>query len=88
MNKSLKSIIQRAIEQINTNCHIMLYPALWAYETAVKTSTCFSPYQLVHGAESVLLVECKIPSLNLAIDILPDSSILEECLVHLEQLDE
>ena len=70
------------------NWHIMLYPSLWAYRTTVKTTTSFSPYQLVHGVESVLLVECEIPSLKLAIKILPDTSALEERLVHLEQLDE
>ena len=63
----------------------MLYPALWAYRTAVKTTTSFSPYQLVHGVESVLLVECKIPFLKLDIEILPDTFALEERLVHLEQ---
>ena len=52
----------------------------------VKTTTGFSPYQLVHGVESVLPIECKIPSLKLAVDILPDTSALEECLAHLEQL--
>ena len=66
----------------------MLYPALWAYRTAVKTATSFSPYQLVHGVESVLPVECEIPSLKLAMDLLPDTSALEERLVYLEQLDE
>ena len=66
----------------------MLYPALWAYRTAVKTAMGFSPYQLVHGVESVLPVECKIPSLKLAIELLLDTSPLEERLVHLEQLDE
>ena len=66
----------------------MLYPALWAYRTAVKTTTSFSPYQLVHGVEFVLSVECKIPSLKLAIELLPDTSALEERLVHLEKLDE
>ena len=66
----------------------MLYPTLWAYRTAVKTATSFFPYHLVHGVESILLVECKIPSLKLAIEILPDTSTLEERLVHLEQLDE
>ena len=66
----------------------MLYSALWAYRTAVKTAANFSPYQLVHGVESILPVECEIPSLNLAIELLPDTSPLEECLVHLEQLDE
>ena len=88
MNKSLKSIIQRTIAQSKTNWHIMLYPALWAYRTTVKTTTSFSPYQLVNGMEFVLLAECKIPSLKLAIEILPDTSTLEERLVHLEQHDE
>ena len=66
----------------------MLYPALWAYGTVVKTSTGFYPYQLAHGVESILLVECEIPSLKLAMELLPDTSPLEERLVHLEQLDE
>ena len=54
----------------------------------VKTASSFSPYQLVHGVESVLPVECEIPSLKLAIELLLDTSSLEEHLVHLEQLDE
>ena len=66
----------------------MLYPALWAYRTIIKTATGFSPYQLVHGVESIFLVECEIPSLKLAVELLPDTSPLEEHLVHLEQLDE
>ena len=66
----------------------MLYPTLWAYKTAVKTTTGFFPYQLVHGVESVLSVECEIPYLKLAIDLLPNTSPLEERLVHLEYLDE
>ena len=66
----------------------MLYHALWAYRTTVKTANDFSPYQLVHGLESIFPVECKIPYLKLAVELLPDTSTLEECLVHLEQLDE
>ena len=88
MNKSLKSILQLTIAQSKNNWHTMLYPTLWAYRTMVKTAIGFSPYQLVHGVESVLPVECEIPSLKLAVDILPDTSALEEHLVHLEQLDE
>ena len=66
----------------------MLYPALWAYRTVVKTTTSFSPYYLVHGVELILPVEFEIPSLKLAVELLPDTSPLEERLVHLEQLDE
>ena len=51
VNKSLNSILQRTIAQSNTDWHIMLYPALWAYRNAVKTTTSFSPYHLVHGVE-------------------------------------
>ena len=54
----------------------------------IKTATGFSPYQLVHGVESILLVECEIPSSKLAVELLPDTSPLEEHLVHLEQLNE
>ena len=70
------------------NWHIILYPALWAYRTTVKTTTIFSPYQLVHGVDSILAVECEIPSLKLSVELIPDTSPLEERLVHLEQLDE
>ena len=38
--------------------------------------------------ESVLIVECEIPSLKLAVDILQDTSTLEENFFHLDQLDE
>ena len=38
--------------------------------------------------ESILLIEWKIPSLELEIELPPDTSDLEECLVHLEHLDE
>ena len=66
----------------------MLYPALWAYRTNVKTATGFSPFQLVHGLEAVTLIECEILSLKIAIHVLPDTTELEERLVHLENLDE
>ena len=66
----------------------MLYPALWAYRSNVKTTIGFSPFQLVHGVEAVTLVECEIPSLRIDIHVLPDTIELEECLLHLEHLDE
>ena len=88
MNKSLKSILQLTIAQSKMNWHIILYPDLWAYRIAVKTATSFSPYQLIHGVESVLPVECKIPSLKLAVELLLDISSLEERLVYLEKLNE
>ena len=66
----------------------MLYPTLWAYRANIKTATSFSPFQFFHGVEAVTLIECEIPSLKIAIHVLPDTTELEEHLVHLEQLDE
>ena len=38
--------------------------------------------------EAVTPVECEIPSLNIAIHVLPDTTELKECLLHLEHLYE
>jgi hypothetical protein len=42
----------------------------------------------VHGVESILPIECEILSLKLEVALLLDTSYLEQCLVHLESLDE
>jgi hypothetical protein len=76
MNKSLKTILQKNASQRKYDYHIMLYPSLWAYQTLVKTSTGFSPFQLVQGVESIIPIECEIHSLILAVTLLPDTSDL------------
>ena len=88
VNKTLNTILKCTMDATRSNWHIMLYPALWTYRTNVKTATGFSPFQLIHGVEAVTPVECEIPSLKIAIHVLPDTTELEECLVHLEHLDE
>ena len=88
INKTLKTILMHTINAAHSNWCIMLYPTLWAYQTNVKTATGFSPFQLIHGVEAINLVECEIPSLNISIHVLPDTTELEECLLHLEHLDE
>jgi hypothetical protein len=65
----------------------MLFSVLWAYRTSVKSATGFTPFQLVYGIEVVLLIECEIPSLKLAIELLPNTSSSEERLLYLMQLD-
>ena len=84
----MKTILKRTINAAHSNWHIMLYPARWAYRTNVKTTTGFSPFQLIHGVEVVTPIECEIPSLRIDIHVLPDMTELEECLLHLEHLDE
>jgi hypothetical protein len=48
----------------------------------------FTPFQLVYGIEDVLAIKCEIPSLNLAIELLSNTSAKEERLLYLMHLDE
>jgi hypothetical protein len=66
----------------------MLFSALWAYRTAMKIATGFTPFHLVHGVEATLPIECEIPTLRTAIELLPDIVPLEQCLLKLESLHE
>jgi hypothetical protein len=88
VNKTLKTILQQTINSTKSNWHFMLYLALWAYRTSVKTATSFSHFQLVYGLEAVFPIECQIPSLKLALQLSPNTSPLKERLVHIEQLNE
>jgi hypothetical protein len=88
INKSLKTILQCIVNKRKSNWNLMLYPTLWAYQTSVNTTTGFSPFQLIHGVEAVMPVECEIPSLKITIELLPETTDLEVCLVYLEKLDE
>jgi hypothetical protein len=66
----------------------MLFSTLWAYQTSVKSSIGFTPFQLVYGIEAILSIECEILSLKLVVELLPNTSAEEECLLYLMQLDE
>jgi hypothetical protein len=88
INKVLKTMIQRMVGANKTSWHLQLFSTLWAYWTLVKTSTGFTPFQLVYGIEVVLPIECKIPSLKIKVELLPHTSTEEECFLHFTRLDE
>jgi hypothetical protein len=71
-----------------TSWHTMFFSSLWTYRTFIKPATRFTPFQLVYGIEYVLLIECELPSLKLSVETLPNTSIEEERLLYLMQLDE
>lgn len=68
--------------------HLKKVPALWAYQNSIKTSTLFTHFQLVYRLEEVLPIECEIPSLQLSIELFPNTSAEEEQFLYLEKLDE
>ena len=74
INKFLVTMIKRIIGIHKSNWHTMFFSALWAYRPSAKTSTGFTPFQLVYSLEAVLSIECKIPSLQIAIELIPATS--------------
>ena len=67
-------MFQRMIGVHKRNWHLILYSALWVYQTSMKNASGFTPFQLVYGLEAILPIQCEIPSFELAIDLLPDTS--------------
>jgi hypothetical protein len=88
INKVLITMIRRMIGIHKTSWHTMLFSALWAYRTSVKSATGFTPFRLVYGMEAILPIECEIPSLKLVVELLPNTSAEEERLLYLMRLDE
>jgi hypothetical protein len=76
-------MIRRMIGIHKTSWHTMLFLELWAYRTSVKSAMGFMPFRLVYGMESILPIECEIPSLKLAVELLPNTSTEEERLLYL-----
>ena len=88
VNKVLKTMLQRIVNKHNTNWHHMLFSTLWDYRTTIKTAIGFTPFHLFHGVEATLPIECDIPTLHTAIELLPDTAPMEQCLLNLDSLDE
>jgi hypothetical protein len=88
INKVLITMLRRMIGIHKTSWHTMFFLALWAYQTSVKSSTGFTPFRLVYGLEDILPIECKIPSLKLVFELLPNTFAEEERLLYLMRLDE
>jgi hypothetical protein len=87
INKILITMLRRMIGIHKMSWHMMLFSALWAYQTSIKSTIGFTPFHLVYGLEAILPIECEIPSLKLAVKLLPNTSVEEERLLHLMKLD-
>jgi hypothetical protein len=88
INKVLITMIRRMIGIHKTSWNTMLFSALWAYQTSIKSATGFTPFRLVYGMEAILPIECEILSLNLVVELLPNTSAEVERLLYLMRLDE
>eukprot|EP00253_Pinus_taeda_P024853 PITA_24853 len=87
VNGLLKTMIRRLVGNHKANWNRILYSVLWAYRTSIKTPTGSTPFQLVYGLEAVLPIECQIPCLQIASELLPNIIAKEERLLYLNHLD-
>jgi transposase InsO family protein len=88
INHVLKIMLQQMVGKQKSNWHVQLFSALWAYRNSMKTTTSFTPFQLIYGLEAVLSIECEIPSLRLTVELLPNTTNEEQCLLYLSHLNE
>ena len=70
------------------NWNLIMYSSLWVYRTSMRNAIGFTPFQLVYGLEAILPIQCEISSLKHTIELLPDTSEEEACLLNLIHLDE
>ena len=54
----------------------------------MKTSTSFTSFHLIHSIELVIPIKCEISTLHNVLNILPDTTPMEQHLLHLECLNE
>ena len=88
INKVLKTMLHQMVGDHKSNWHFVLFSTLWAYQNSMKIATSFMPFQLVYGLEAVLSIQCQIPSLQLAIELLQETSTKEARFLLLNNLDE
>ena len=81
-------MLRQMVGDHKSNWHHIFFSTLWAYRTSVKTTAGFMPFQLVYGLEAVLPIQCHIPSLQLFVELLLDTSIEEEIFLYLNNLDD
>src|SRR6202022_2584669 len=89
INGILCNINTKTVQGSMSDWDSKLLNALWAYRTASKVTTKFTPFQLVYGQEAILPIELELPSLRIAIDErLSDEESFQEPIAMLERLDE
>ncbi|MCO5590464.1 hypothetical protein L7F22_044434 [Adiantum nelumboides] len=64
-NGELVQILSKVTEHQGKNWDLEVPSALWAYPTAVKTVTGFTPFHLVYGKEALLPVEVEISAIKM-----------------------
>lgn len=66
-NKILRNPLKKFVSKWKRDCHEKMEEALWEYRMKYHTPTQTTSYSLAFGVETILALECQIPSLRLDI---------------------
>jgi len=88
-NIALEVILTKVVSSIKKDWKERLFEVTWAYNTTWKTTTEFTPYELVYGKKAFLSIEFEYNTLRMAAQLDLDlSSAQKERLFQLNGLDE
>ena len=65
-NRALEGILTKVIRSNRKDWAEILVDATWAYNTTWKTTTRFTPYELVYGKNALLSIEFEYNTLRIA----------------------
>lgn len=88
-NKEIEAILTKTVQIHRKDWSSRLTEAVWAYRTTWKTTTGFTPFELVYGKAAMLSIEFEHKTLRTTLELnisLPAAQ--EERLLHLNSLDE
>ena len=88
-NRALEGILTKVVSSCRTDWADRLVEATWAYNTIWKTTTGFTPYELVYRKKALLSIEFEYNTLRMAAQLDLDlSHAQQERLLQLNGLDE
>ena len=65
-NRALEEILTKVVNKSRKDWADRLVEATWAYNTTWKTTTSFTPYELVYGKRALLSIEFEYNTLRMA----------------------
>ena len=88
-NRALEGILTKVVSNNRKDWADRLVEATWAYNTTWKTTTGFTPYDLVDGKKALLLIEIEFNTLRMVAQLDLDlGHAQKEILLQLNGLDE
>ena len=88
-NRALESILTKVVSNNVKYWADIFVEATWAYNTTWKTTTGFTPYELVYGKKALLLVEFEFNTLRMETKLNLDlSNAQKERMLQQNGLDE